>query len=71
MKEMTRKEPKLIILLGKVTLGVGMALVACASIPRGTEYRDNASARQTFEQFVDDDAICRDFARRQLGAKPR
>ncbi|MDA8363234.1 MAG: glycine zipper family protein [Gammaproteobacteria bacterium] len=56
----------------KAVLGaaIGMLLAGCASIPTGPTVAVMPGPGKPFEQFRQDDAVCREFARQQLGVEP-
>ena len=57
---------------GKIILGaaLGAALAGCASIPTGPSVAVMPGPGKPFDQFNADNAICRDFARQQIGVDP-
>jgi uncharacterized protein YcfJ len=57
---------------GKMILGaaLGVALAGCASIPTGPSIAVMPGPGKPFDQFNADNAICRDFARQQIGVDP-
>ena len=56
----------------KAVLGaaIGTLLAGCASIPTGPTVAVMPGPGKPFEQFRQDDAVCREFARQQLGVEP-
>jgi hypothetical protein len=48
-----------------------LALVGCATIPRGPSVMVLPPAGKSFEQFQAEDAICRQWARQQIGLSPQ
>lgn len=49
---------------------VGLAgLAGCATVPAGPSITALPGSRKTFDQFVADDAACRQFAQAQIGAQ--
>jgi len=57
---------------GKIILGaaLGVTLVGCASIPTGPSVAVMPGPGKPFDQFNADNAICKDFARQQIGVDP-
>lgn len=51
-------------------VAVSVALAACASIPTGPSVAVMPAPGKPFEEFRADDAVCREFARQQLGVNP-
>jgi len=47
-----------------------LLLGGCASMPQGPSVMVLPSPGKTFEQFVGEDAVCRQWAERSLGIKP-
>jgi hypothetical protein len=64
---------KSIVSAGKLIFGLFIALhlAACASIPEGPTVAVMPAPGEPFGKFATDDITCRDFAKRQLGVKPR
>jgi uncharacterized protein YcfJ len=58
--------------LGKTILGVSLAVVlaGCASIPEGPSVAVMPGPGKPFDQFNADNAICKEFARQQIGVNP-
>ena len=56
----------------RTILGAGLmaALVGCASIPAGPSVAVMPGPGKPFDQFNADNAICKEFARQQIGAEP-
>jgi len=48
-----------------------LALTGCVTLPAGPSVRVMPGQGKTFEQFRDDDAICRMWAEQQLGISPQ
>lgn len=63
-----RKQP-LTQLFGAI-LAVAV-LAGCATMPTGPSVRVLPAPGKTFEQFQVDDAVCRQWAERQIGMKPQ
>jgi hypothetical protein len=58
--------------LGKTLLcaAFGAALAGCASIPEGPSVRVMPAPGKPFDQFNEDNVICKEYARQQLGVDP-
>ena len=58
--------------LGKTILGASLAVVlaGCASIPEGPSVAVMPGPGKPFDQFNADNAICKEFARQQIGVNP-
>ena len=58
--------------LGKTILGASLAvlLAGCASIPEGPSVAVMPGPGKPFDQFNADNAICKEFARQQIGVNP-
>lgn len=50
-----------------VVVAVGAALGGCATVPSGPSVMVLPGPNKTFEQFQTDNAVCRQFARMQIG----
>lgn len=48
----------------------GAILTGCVRVPTGPNVTVLPGAGKNFDQFVSDDAVCRDWARRQIGVSP-
>src|SRR5262249_59125493 len=64
-----RRRVSMFIKWGIVLLGVGV-LSACAVIPTGPNVMVLPAPGKPFEVFQADDAVCRQYARAQLGLEP-
>ena len=53
-----------------VSAVLGAVLVGCASIPEGPTVSVMPGPGKPFDQFRADDALCRQFAKQQMGANP-
>lgn len=51
--------------------GLALVLAGCVTMPTGPSVRVLPAPGKTFEQFQVDDAICRQWAERQIGMKPQ
>ena len=51
-------------------LTVPVVLTACATVPTGPSVMALPGTGKNFDQFQADDAVCRDWARRQTGTEP-
>ena len=49
---------------------IGMLLAGCASIPTGPSVAVMPGPGKPFSQFQEDNIVCREFARQQIGAEP-
>jgi uncharacterized protein YcfJ len=58
--------------LGKTILGMSLTVVltGCASIPEGPSVAVMPGPGKPFDQFNADNAICKEFARQQIGVNP-
>ena len=67
------KESETMINYGKrILLFISLlALVGCATIPTGPSVMVLPPAGKSFEQFQSEDAICRQWARQQIGLSPQ
>jgi len=54
-----------------VSLLVLLALSGCATLPTGPSVRVMPTPGKPFEQFLSEDAICRQWAERQIGVSPQ
>ncbi|GFO70745.1 hypothetical protein GMLC_43240 [Geomonas limicola] len=52
-------------------LGVLLVLAGCATMPTGPSVRVLPAPGKSFEEFQTDDAICRQWAERQVGISPQ
>jgi len=52
-------------------LGALLVVAGCATMPTGPSVRVLPAPGKSFEQFQADDAICRQWAERQVGMKPQ
>jgi len=50
--------------------GLILALAGCATMPEGPSVRVMPAPGKSFEQFQQDDAVCRMWAERQIGMRP-
>lgn len=53
-----------------VSAALAIALCGCASIPEGPSVAVMPGPGKPFDQFQADNAVCKEFARQQLGADP-
>jgi len=60
-----KRTTKIISLLVLLTLG------GCATLPTGPSVRVLPTPGKPFEQFMAEDALCRDWANRQIGQNPQ
>jgi hypothetical protein len=54
-----------------VALLCGLLFGACTTVPSGPRVMVLPGSGKTFEQFQDDDAVCRQWASQQLGKSPQ
>src|SRR5262245_15631206 len=64
-----RRRVVMFVKWGVLLVGIGM-LSACASVPTGPNVMVLPAPGKPFEAFQVDDAVCRQFARSQIGAEP-
>ena len=57
--------------LSMLSMLVLLALGGCATLPSGPSVRVLPAPGKSFEQFQADDAICRQWAERQIGVNPQ
>lgn len=53
-----------------LSAALGVTLAGCASIPTGPTVSVMPGSGKPFDQFQADDAVCRQFAKQQLGVDP-
>jgi len=57
--------------LTMLLLPVALTLAGCATLPTGPSVRVLPAPGKSFEQFQADDAVCRQWAERQIGRNPQ
>ncbi|MHB8346068.1 MAG: glycine zipper family protein [Acidiferrobacterales bacterium] len=53
-----------------LSAAIGMALAGCVSIPTGPSVAVMPGPGKPFSQFQEDNFVCREFAREQIGTRP-